>query len=243
MHKYDLHCHTAEVSGCAAISGKELVKKYKKIGYDGVVIVDHYFKELFEGYEHESEFATEKHPDVTPELMAWWQEKMDFYLSGYKAALEEGKKQGIEVLLGVEIRFPENWNDYLIYGITEEYLRNHPRLYDLGISGIREYLRKTGSDALVFQAHPFRPHMERIDVKYLDGVETFNGHPGHNSNNHLAKDLAKEHSLLESAGSDFHYEGAEGRAGIIIKEKANGWDNMLEILKNKDFEFYYGEQI
>lgn len=241
MYLYDLHCHTSEVSLCGVVPGAELVRRYKKINFDGVVITDHYYRERFEGFDLESEFATHRHPEVTPELLKWWQEKMDFYLSGYKAALEEGKKLGVEVLLGVEIRFPENGNDYLIYGITEEYLRKHPRLYNLGIAELKKYLRETGSDALVFQAHPFRPNMVRADVRYLDGIETLNGHCGHDSQNDKAKEWAKKNKMLESAGTDFHYPDSEGRAGILVDKKANGWEYLLKCLKNKNFEIFCAE--
>ena len=42
MYQYELHCHTGGVSLCAAIPPKELVRKYEKAGYSGLVLTDHY---------------------------------------------------------------------------------------------------------------------------------------------------------------------------------------------------------
>ena len=51
--KYEIHSHTKETSQCAKISAKELVEKYKELGYSGIVITNHYsdltfsLKEMF----------------------------------------------------------------------------------------------------------------------------------------------------------------------------------------------------
>ena len=42
MYKYELHCHTGSVSLCATIPPKDLVRKYEKAGYSGLVLTDHY---------------------------------------------------------------------------------------------------------------------------------------------------------------------------------------------------------
>lgn len=46
-YKYELHCHTSEVSRCAASSAKEAVEYYKNRGYDGIVITNHYSPQTF----------------------------------------------------------------------------------------------------------------------------------------------------------------------------------------------------
>lgn len=45
---YETHFHTADVSTCAHISAQEAVGLYKKAGYSGVVVTDHFSKECFE---------------------------------------------------------------------------------------------------------------------------------------------------------------------------------------------------
>ena len=39
-----------------------------------------------------------------------------------------GDELGLDVILGAELRFPENDNDYLVYGIDEAWLRANPYL-------------------------------------------------------------------------------------------------------------------
>ena len=43
MFKYETHCHTNEASKCARWSGEECVKHYKRLGYDGIFVTDHFF--------------------------------------------------------------------------------------------------------------------------------------------------------------------------------------------------------
>ena len=45
-HKYDTHVHTSETSICGKVDAKTLVRLYKKAGYTGVVITDHYSREF-----------------------------------------------------------------------------------------------------------------------------------------------------------------------------------------------------
>lgn len=37
-----------------------------------------------------------------------------------------GEEYGLNVILGMELRFPENESDYLIYGIDEKWVYGHP---------------------------------------------------------------------------------------------------------------------
>ena len=42
MFLYETHCHTAPVSKCGKASAEDTVRFYKKMGYDGVFITNHY---------------------------------------------------------------------------------------------------------------------------------------------------------------------------------------------------------
>ena len=106
-YKYELHCHTAETSECAAISAADAVEFYKSIGYSGMVITDHY---SFLTFGTQSSF--ERQIDV------------DKYLRGYHNALEAAGDD-FTVLLGMEIRYFMTTNDYLVYGIDEDFIRNN----------------------------------------------------------------------------------------------------------------------
>ncbi len=140
-YRIDTHVHTAEVSPCGKIPAKEVVKLYKEKNYDAIIITDHYHEEYFDSLATDS-----------------WKEKVDSYLSGYRTAVECGKTAGLNILLGIELRFADHPNDFLVYGLDEDFLYNNPELYKLTPEEFTN-LRK-GRGIVMFQAHPFRKKME-----------------------------------------------------------------------------------
>ena len=131
----DTHVHTSEVSSCGKVEAAQMVRYYKEAGYNGIIITDHYYKEYFESM-----------------LEGSWEEKTDIYLSGYRAALDEGKRIGVDVFPGMEIRFHDSPDDYLIFGIDEEYLLNNPKLYNHTLKSYRDSIK--GQDILIFRLIP-----------------------------------------------------------------------------------------
>ena len=107
MEKFllDMHMHTKETSSCGEVPAAEGVRLYKEAGYQGVMITDHYHKQYFDSLG-----------DIG------MPRKVDAYLAGWRAAKAEGDKIGLEVLLGIEFRNVESENDFLIVGMTEEFL-------------------------------------------------------------------------------------------------------------------------
>lgn len=211
-YKYDLHVHTTEVSRCGKVEAVNVVKLYKEAGYTGIVITDHYFKDYFEELKCNT-----------------WEEKVDAYLSGYKKAFAEGEKLGLKVLLGIELRFEENENDYLVYGIDEEFLKNNKELYKLGIEKFRKFME--GKNIIIFQAHPYRNEIRPVSPALLDGIEVFNGNPRSNSKNHLAYAYAKDNNMRMISGSDFHQPQDLAGGGIILSEIINTSKELMQILK------------
>ena len=39
---YETHLHTSEASACANVSGREQARIYKKAGYAGIIVTDHF---------------------------------------------------------------------------------------------------------------------------------------------------------------------------------------------------------
>jgi hypothetical protein len=79
----------------------------------------------------------------------------------------------------MEIRFPENCNDYLVFGFSEDEMGH---LFDLtAVDYISFYKEFKNDKNIIIQAHPFRNGITAQNPEYLDGVETFNMHPNHNS--------------------------------------------------------------
>lgn len=197
--KYDIHVHTSEVSSCGQSTAKEQVEAYAAAGYDGIMIADHYYSDFFNSHK------------------GTWEEKIDQYLTGYYNAVEVAKKYNMDVLMGAEIRFDENGNDYLIIGLTEQLLKKHRELYKLGIKKFKKFAEQQG--LLVIQAHPYRGWCIVQPPEYLDGIETENAHEGHHNNNVKAREYAKLHGLRETGGGDCHDARKVGNAGLIFEQR------------------------
>lgn len=198
--RFDTHVHTSEVSPCAGVPAREVVRLYKEAGFDGIVVTDHYNAWTLESFGVRS-----------------WPLVCDRYLSGYQAAREEGEHIGLVVLPGLEITFEAvGYADFLVFGLDPEYLYHYPSLFKLDLQRFRELTAALG--CLVYQAHPFRPGITLADPSWIDGVEVYNGNPRHQSANHRALEFAQRHRLLESSGSDFHQKEDLARGGVLLPE-------------------------
>lgn len=214
-YRYDTHVHTAETSSCASVPARKLTRLYREAGYDGIAITDHYTQSFFDAQGGKS-----------------WEEKIDIFLEGFKNALDEGRKVGLRVILGMELHFEENPNDYLVFGIDEGFLKEKEELYRLGLKSFRELIR--GGEILVYQAHPFRKNMLPADPALLDGVEVFNGNPRHCSNNSLAYSYAEKNNLKMLSGSDFHRIEDLAKGGVVIPEAVATSKELVRVLnKNR----------
>ncbi len=216
QYKYEIHAHTKETSRCGAISGKEIVEEYKKAGYSGIVITNHYSPMTF----NPSEFFSKK-------------KAIDHYLAGYREA-KKYETEDFSVLLGVELRFYATVNDYLIYGVTEEMLYRLPFLLPLYIRRASKLFRNEG--CVFIQAHPFRKMITRANPKYLDGVEVFNGKASKEANDSSLKWANDINTQIKTSGSDCHRESGVALGGIITKEPIKNNEDLLRILKSGAFE-------
>ena len=124
-YKFDTHVHTAETSPCGNLTAADTIALYKKAGYSGLCITDHYYQGYFESLEAHS-----------------WTERMDQYLIGYRCARQAGEMAGMTVLLGAELRLEGSNNDYLLFGVTEQFLYDFPELYRYDMPCLRPLLRE-----------------------------------------------------------------------------------------------------
>lgn len=215
-YKYEIHCHTKEVSRCGTLPVKELIQIYKDAGYSGIVLTDHYSPMTF----NPSEFFSKK-------------KAIDHYLKAYKEA-QKYATDDFTVLLGMELRFYATVNDYLIYGISEEMLYDLPFLLSLYIRRASKLLREKG--CVFLQAHPFRKLITRANPKYLDGVEVFNGKADKESNELSEKWAEEIGAFIRTSGSDCHRESGAAKGGIITNEPIKTNEDLLRILKSGDFK-------
>ena len=203
--RLEMHAHDCEVSPCAVIKAKELV--------DGIVITNHFDK----GIMHLWGETTEEHYQT--------------YLRGYELAKEEGERVGLRVILGMEIRLECGPEDYLVYGVTKDFIREHMDICGCSLQELYEICEENG--CVLIQAHPFREYCQIQNPKYLHGVErNFNsGHDNHNEKlDEWLKEPGREH-LIITRGSDCHEIPQVGLVDFVIDEDVRDSRELAEVLR------------
>lgn len=195
----EAHCHTSEVSRCGRIPAARLIESLHEKGYGAVVITDH-----FTPGERNTRQAREA------------------FLRGYRAAKEAAAQyENMVVLPGMEIRFKDHDEDFLVYGLTEEDILDLPDDVceaPAALHEFHEYCKARGF--LIYQAHPYRPGLYPANPPDIDGMEIFNGNPRHDSRNRMAALFASRHNLSTIAGGDVHNEGDQGIVGLLVPDTA-----------------------
>ena len=235
MNKYELHLHTAECDKAADLKAKDIVRKYYEAGYAGMVVTDHYFSIFDQWFADELAGLDQK-------------QRMQRWLLGYYEAREEGEKLGFTVLPGAEVRFdglhtyslhPDqslqtcgNVNDYLIYGVDEQFFFDSPPLNFC--KNVEELISLLPANACVVQAHPFRDKMTVTDPSPLFGLEVFNG--GNSPfRNELAKLFAAHYGKPITSGSDYHGRNRFASGGIMTDRIIKSPTDLTNVLRSGDY--------
>lgn len=218
--KTELHCHSCLVSACGRITPEETVEKYLEAGYSTLVITDHISRDTYQSGNYRGE------PD--------WDAKVDFFMRSYEA-LKAVAKGRLHVLLGAEVRIDSHAaQDYLIYGVTEEFLRTHSCLHSYHLQDLSRIVRDAG--LLFVQAHPFRNFMVVTPPKYLDGMEIYNGSTGQSPYRcEIATLWAEYYNLIPTSGSDLHHPEKPISGGIETDEPITSNEQLLEILRSRNY--------
>ena len=217
---YDTHIHTVEVSPCGKIPAAETVDAYAAQGYSGLVITDHFHNQFLE-------IADTEHD---------WDLVIDRYMAGYKAAKKRGDEIGFTVIFGSEMRFTDNDNDYLVYGIDEAWLRAHPYVI---CQSARDFFKKYHDEVLVMHAHPFRDGNMTVFEDSVHGIELINTNPRHNNWPERALELCKRHpEYYRQAGSDMHRTEDRCRAGIITAAPIRNSYEYADLIRSGNFGLY-----
>ena len=215
----ELHLHTFEVSACATEPAEYIAEVYAAAGYTTVVVTDHLNGQTFNNRRAYLEDAS-------------WAEKCDHFLRGYEA-LRKAAAGRFHVLLGMEICPKVRGCDYLIYGMNEEFLRGFPDMADVSFKTLVERLHEAGM--MIYQAHPFRNGARVTDPAHIDGIESYNAHPGHDSRNDIASLWAKKFSLREIAGSDYHHAYQTAAGGIETDFPITSNEELLAVLREGSY--------
>lgn len=218
MYKIETHLHTTYSSKCGWLEVEELIAGYKAAGYSGIVVTDHFNRTTFDYLQIDLASEADKvHP----------------FLEGYHRMKEEGRKQGIQIYKGAELRFDECSNDYLLYGYHNELLRNPEEIFRMGIAAFAPLCRAAG--AVLIQAHPYRRGCTPAIACYLDGVEVLNGSPRHDSHNDRAAEYAEQFGLIGTAGSDCHRPEDIGITGIRVEHLPENSIELAHLLRSGKF--------
>lgn len=215
MFKTELHCHSKDISACARVSTEDIIKKYTEAGYTSLVLANHFNTYTYNSTNSES-----------------WEDWVEKYMAAYEK-LKNDAEGKLNILLGMELRFNENYNDYLVFGVSREFMLKYPDMLDMKPRDFHKIAQENG--CLFVQAHPFRNGMTVTPPDCLDGVEVFNGHKGHDSRNDIANMWADKFGLIKTSGTDFHYNDVPANAGIYTECEITSMAQLVEILKSGEY--------
>ena len=236
--KIEPHLHISPVSVCARMDAETAAERYAKCGFDAVVLTNHYSRSYI---------------DVHAATESEWRE---LYLENFYTFREVAAKYGLEVFLGAEVTLQafyiplyrkwwsdefieKNFADYLLYGVTEEFLRKTPMLCDLTIEELRTECDKYG--VLLIQAHPFRVEQEHSlkNLEYVDGLE-INGNENFPSGPHEEEilRLARERNLIVTCGGDTHGTDVHLKSATFVPEDVRDSVTLAAYLKRVKIPHY-----
>ena len=222
QYKTEPHLHVSEVSCCARIGAQEMIKLYAEAGYHTVFVTDHLTRKTFDQWGALS-----------------WKEKTAKFFSGYELAREAGVRYGLNVLFAAELTFYKKPNDYLLYGVSRDFIEAREDLFDLTLAEFYAYAKKNG--VTVIQAHPYRDGATTpADVSYIDALEVYNSNPRHENYTEKAIAFAKEHGLPMTAGSDAHRDEDVARSGVLTSYEIKSAADYVRCVMKSDLKIIGG---
>ncbi len=198
---YETHLHTCSASACAKNTGAEMADSAKAAGYAGIIVTDHNWG-----------------GNTCVNRSLPWETWVELFAEGYREAKARGDEIGLDVWFGMEAGF--NGTEFLIYGVTPEWMKEHPELRHSDPAEMSRIVHEGGG--IYVQAHPYReePYIPEIRLfpDIVDGVEMINASNKRPEFNELAVKYANEHELPGTAGSDIHSVNLLG-AGMAFRRR------------------------
>ena len=230
MYKLELHCHSRNVSACASCSEEDEIRIYREAGYSGIVSTNHINRYSFVDRRNVS-----------------WEEQVACFMEGY-ANLKAAAGDDFDVLLGCEVNLSPlgtlprdlqdaGWtdyvpNDYLVYGVTEDWLLKSGDLRRLSLPDLSACVREAGF--LIVHAHPFRAGTVMRDPDLFDGYEVYNGGRAQ-ANNDLADAWTDLRGKIKTSGSDFHHAADRPSGGILTEARIRDNETLLRTLRGGNY--------
>ena len=217
MYRYETHLHSAPASKCGRYSVRENMEFYKKIGYDGIFLTNHFIN-----------------ANIGGDRSLPYEDQVEFFFKD----VEEGEKLandvGIKFFWGIETSCLGT--DFLIYGLSKEWYLAHPEIVKVSTKEMLEIFESAG--ALIVHAHPFR------EASYIDHIQLFpnNVHAIEIDNcgntplqNEMAVIYADRYDIHCSAGSDNHIAGFTSRlAGLEFDTPLCDIEDFITRMKNRE---------
>lgn len=232
-YKYETHLHTSQSSKCAINTGAQMAKAAKEAGYSGIFVTDHNWG---------GNTAIDRSLD--------WESWVRAFCAGYRDAKAWGDANDFSVFFGYEAGY--NGTEFLIYGVDEEWMVNHPMLWSATVE--EQYALIHAAGGMVIHAHPYREESYipqiRLFPDYVDGVEAVNAtHSSSLSKSHnnplydeRAISYADEYNFPMTAGSDIHSVNMFG-GGVSFKTPIKSVkDYMDAVLNGGDYVLTNGEK-
>lgn len=220
MYLYDLHQHTKDGSLCGIDDPVSIVRALSRDGWAGCVLTDHFI-----------------HGNTRVRRNMAWEDIVRAYERSYEAAYEEGQRLDFDVLFGIEEGIGD-CKEALIYGLTPQFLYDHPEIRDGDLPHLSRIVREAGG--FFVQAHPFRVRdyiprpWEALDPDLFDGVEIYNAcNPP--LDNLRAVQWAANNDLPPIAGSDRHYMGHCENFGILVDRRIRTEAELAQVLMEGDY--------
>ncbi len=222
MFRTETHLHTSEGSACASASGAEQAEQYKALGYDTIIITDHFYN-----------------GNTAVDRSLPWDKWVDGYCRGYENARKRGEEIGINVLFGIEYGW--NGTDLLAYGIDKQWLKSEPDIIRVSVYEFCDRVHRHGG--AIVQAHPFREADYIRDIKllpeYTDGAEVRNAGNHERIFDERALWYADQFGLTHTAGSDCHHLGGNRFFGVLTENKIADISDYVNAVKSGNIAGLY----
>lgn len=225
--RIDMHVHTKGVSKCSCVSVEEAVDLKIADGYDGFVLTNHCQSFYYPEREHGK--------------------YIESVIDEYKRAKDYGMLKGFKVFLGLEVSIHDPfYSDWLLYGATEEFLRDTPCLYKLNQRELYKVCQDGG--VLLVQAHAYRSNLTYCDdmrpgyPDSLDGLE-INCTPRDFDTREKILATAKEMGKFVVCGTDYHAPDGRVKGGTFLPRTLRTAKEIADYLRKiEKTELFFGKE-
>lgn len=216
VYVYETHLHTRDTSKCGKTYARDYIDFMIGRGYAGMIVTDHFFRN-----------------NTRIDESLEWKTKIDLFAKGYEEALQAAEGKDFTVMFGLEFKFESD--EYLIYGISPQWLKEHEEIMDISRSEVYRLVHEAG--AIMVQAHPYRErkyvHKITLCPSIADGIEIFNA-GNERYMDALAAEYAKTLNVPLSAGSDIHYLNDRPMGGIAFDRPLHTIDEFVKAFLNHE---------